>query len=571
VSTDPEDDGIVAASLSDVGRTRSENQDACGEFRGTLGERLWIVADGMGGHRGGATASRLCIEAMGQTFLEGEGTPEERLILGFERANERVRAGAQQDPELEGMGTTGVALLIDAARRAWVAWVGDSRAYRLRQGRLEPLSRDHSVIGEWLRLGMITPEEAEVHPRRHELLRALGPAERAEVDLEPVEVQPGDRFLLCSDGLYGCVPDAEIGAVLGFEVPEVAAQKLVDKANREGGGPDNITVQIVTIPDQGQTARVRIPPPERDPVAEDPGPPRAPERRRHRIGLLAGGVASVALALGAAAYYGIRIGGGGLPLASGPAPPPAADEAPGIDESEARAEERRWIAEQRRRAAETQRREAEALRLRRAEQREATQSEIEARIGAQLAPEPPGPVAQTGPREAAPVEAPPPSGGSPALVRERSATADAPEAAAPGPVAEGPSPEVAAAEAATGTPGSGLRAAGSRGTGFESKRPAAELETALHGFLGSWAEALNTGNYALYESLGFSAPRDQFEREHARRAGEPVSLELVSHRRWVGRFLSVRFRRTSPGGQTSVEDVVLRETDAGLRFAGEDR
>lgn len=237
---------IQTASLSDVGRVRSENQDSFGEAADSAGNRLLIVADGMGGHRGGSTASRLCIETASMEFRESTDAVDSRLRRGLERANVDVHQASTKDPDLSGMGSTAVALALTPDGDAWVAWVGDSRAYRLRDGRLERMTDDHSYVAEGVRAGVISPEQVATHPRRNQLLRCVGPNPSVEVDVRAIDVRQGDRFLLCSDGLWGEVPEAEIATVLSSEPPAAATQTLVDRANQRGG-PDNITVQILSI------------------------------------------------------------------------------------------------------------------------------------------------------------------------------------------------------------------------------------------------------------------------------------------------------------------------------------
>jgi protein phosphatase len=241
---------IESASLSDVGRMRSENQDACAEIQDEAGNRMWIVADGMGGHAGGSTASRICVETACREFLESGAALDERLLLAIQQANADVFEAASRDPALFGMGTTVVAMALDPAGPACVAWVGDSRAYRMRQGELVPVTDDHSWVAEALRAGAISAEQARYHPRRNQLLRSVGADSTLEVDLLPVDLRPGDRFMICSDGLWGEVPADEIVAVLERESPASATRKLVDRANR-GGGPDNITVQILDVYEPG--------------------------------------------------------------------------------------------------------------------------------------------------------------------------------------------------------------------------------------------------------------------------------------------------------------------------------
>jgi serine/threonine protein phosphatase PrpC len=194
---------LECASLSDVGRERTENQDACGERRDGQGNLLVIVADGMGGHRGGSTASRLCIEAACREFADPSVPLGSRLHSAIGVANLEVFRAAGQDAALEGMGTTAVALALSPDGESFVGWVGDSRAYRLRGGRLQPITEDHSWIAEALRSGALTPEQAVDHPHRNQLLRCLGVSPEVEIEVRPLDVRPGDRFLLCSDGLWG--------------------------------------------------------------------------------------------------------------------------------------------------------------------------------------------------------------------------------------------------------------------------------------------------------------------------------------------------------------------------------
>jgi protein phosphatase len=239
---------IDAASSSDVGLVRSVNQDSFGEFEDGRGNRLLVVADGMGGHRGGETASRLAVEAIGDVFTRSEGTLEERMSRAIEMANERVYQCASGDSALSGMGTTVVALSFGEGGEAWVAHVGDSRLYRLRDGRLEALTADHSLVAEMQREGVLSAEEARVHPRRNELTRSVGVAPGVEAEISRIEAKPGDRYLLCSDGLCGYLGDDEIREVLERERPPKAVRILVDQANAKGGF-DNITVQVAAIPD----------------------------------------------------------------------------------------------------------------------------------------------------------------------------------------------------------------------------------------------------------------------------------------------------------------------------------
>jgi serine/threonine protein phosphatase PrpC len=238
---------IEIASISDTGRQRSNNQDSYGEGRAPSGARWIMVADGMGGHAGGATASRVAVETVSSVVASSSDAPDVALRSALEAANRMVHDEAQRNEQLAGMGTTGVAALFSSDGTAFVANVGDSRAYRMRNGALEQITIDHSLVAEMHRRGMITEEEALVHPRRNEVLRSLGVEPDVQVDLHQLELEPGDLFLLCSDGLSGVVRDAEIAAVMHREAPAQAVRTLVDFANSRGG-PDNVTVQIARIP-----------------------------------------------------------------------------------------------------------------------------------------------------------------------------------------------------------------------------------------------------------------------------------------------------------------------------------
>ena len=308
---------VVTAAQSDIGRTRSENQDAFGEFQTADGARLLVVADGMGGHRGGATASRVCVETVGRAFASSAAAAPERLRAALVEANARVHEAASGDPELAGMGATVVALALDASGRAELGWIGDSRAYRFRAGTTELLSEDHSVVSQMVRAGVISEAEAETHPRRNELLLAVGPTPTVEPALRSLELEPGDRFLLCTDGLWGSVPKPEISAVLGFEAPELAVRKLVARAN-EHGGPDNVTAVIAWLPEEG--AALALPPQALAPAAP-------PASRRYPV-LLGSAAAVAALLIGLAIYALQQTAGSESTEPETPAAPPVAEVTP---------------------------------------------------------------------------------------------------------------------------------------------------------------------------------------------------------------------------------------------------
>ena len=206
----------------------------------------------MGGHQGGATASQSAVKVIGEAFSRDAVDPPRSLTAAISEANARILEMAGESAELRGMGTTVVCLLLPADGTAWVAHVGDSRAYRFRDGNLQAMTEDHSVVATMLRQGFITAEEAEVHPRRNEILRSVGVVREVEVEVHPVDVEPGDLFMLCSDGLCGLVTDSEIEAVLRETAePDAIARRLVDFAN-ERGGTDNVTVQTVKLPSEAR-------------------------------------------------------------------------------------------------------------------------------------------------------------------------------------------------------------------------------------------------------------------------------------------------------------------------------
>lgn len=249
----PERRLVVRAALrSDVGLVRSENQDfgtyttAEEELESVPGGRLLIVADGMGGHRGGATASRLAAETVKAQFL-GSDTADIPTALrdSLVRANARIYAEAQANPELRGMGTT-TSVLAVCGNQGWLAHVGDSRIYLVRAGEIRQLTEDHSLVATMVREGLLTPAEAETHPRRNVLQRSMGVAEEVEVDVRgPIELQPGDTFILCSDGLHGLVKEPELKEIAKKPI-ELAADEFLRTA-LERGAPDNVTVIVARV------------------------------------------------------------------------------------------------------------------------------------------------------------------------------------------------------------------------------------------------------------------------------------------------------------------------------------
>lgn len=228
------------ATRSDTGQVRPHNEDAvwprpgAGDSEETI---IVAVADGMGGHVGGEIASRTAIETA--TSVGGAAA------IRVQAANLAVLDEAGQRPRLAGMGTTLTLAIISADGSVELGHVGDSRAYLRRNGDLEMITEDHSYIAEMMAAGRLTPEEAEVHPYRSVVTRAIGLEPSVEVDTLEIDLEAGDRLLLCSDGLTGMLDDATIEEILGRHAdPEDAAAALVEAAN-EQGGEDNITVVVV--------------------------------------------------------------------------------------------------------------------------------------------------------------------------------------------------------------------------------------------------------------------------------------------------------------------------------------
>ena len=225
------------ATATHQGMVRDTNEDsvfpkASGE---SSDEVLLIVADGMGGHVAGEVASRIAINAAASTDVD----PADRVAAG----NRAIREEVARDPGLDGMGTTMTLLQVEDAV-ATIAHIGDSRAYLLRDGELTQLTEDHTVAAEYVAQGQLSPEEAASHPQRHMLLRTLGLTRFVNIDEVTVELESGDRILLCSDGLTEMVKDDAIAKTLLDGTPDEVVWELVEMANN-AGGVDNITVVVV--------------------------------------------------------------------------------------------------------------------------------------------------------------------------------------------------------------------------------------------------------------------------------------------------------------------------------------
>lgn len=248
---------IISFGATDPGKKRSNNEDAY-----LLNDALclYAVADGIGGNEGGEVASRIAVETLGEAMPDLLGdknrTPPSGVVANVDPrvmalrqvialSNRKLRQAREQDPVLSGMGTTLTALLL-RKEYAYVAQIGDSRAYLLRSGKFTQLTSDHSYVAEQVAAGILTLAQARSSPYRHVITRALGIDDEAQADVTSHPLQQDDRFLLCSDGLTEMVDDAEIGLILAGSPPRDAVRKLVAAAN-DRGGVDNITVVAVWV------------------------------------------------------------------------------------------------------------------------------------------------------------------------------------------------------------------------------------------------------------------------------------------------------------------------------------
>lgn len=230
----------IWASASHKGRVRDNNEDtvfpeSSGESKGRA---VLIVADGMGGHVAGEVASRLAVNTAAST--------NEDPVARVEAANRAIREEIAREPSLEGMGTTMTLASLEKGGVARLAHIGDSRAYLFRSGELRQLTEDHTVAAEYVAQGRLSRDDAAAHPQRHMLTRTLGLTSDIEVDEVNIELETGDRLLLCSDGVTEMVSDDRIAEILGRGSPDEAVWDLVESANQEGG-VDNITAIVIEV------------------------------------------------------------------------------------------------------------------------------------------------------------------------------------------------------------------------------------------------------------------------------------------------------------------------------------
>jgi protein phosphatase len=248
---------VASCGITDIGRKRQKNEDS---YLVNDKIQLYVVADGMGGHAGGEFASKLAVSTV-EEIIKGNDVPpaaqesyfhsddgeteESKLKRAITQAGSVICQRAIEEPELRGMGTTATVLFLDDSR-AYVAHVGDSRAYCVRDEGIIQITEDHSLVNEQLKSGLITEEEAKTHQLKNIITRSVGVQEEVEVDTIVWEVRVNDTFVLCSDGLSNMIQNEEIGQYIIGATVEDAARKLVDLAN-ERGGDDNISLIIVKV------------------------------------------------------------------------------------------------------------------------------------------------------------------------------------------------------------------------------------------------------------------------------------------------------------------------------------
>jgi serine/threonine protein phosphatase PrpC len=265
---------VDAAFRTDTGRQRNANEDSY-----FARAPVFVVADGMGGAQAGEVASKAAADAFDRDLPDG---PPERVLQDtIEGANREIHELAREDPSRAGMGTTITATIVNAPEEEIsIGHVGDSRAYRLRDGKLERLTRDHSLVEEMRRKGQLTDEQAEDHPQRSIITRALGPERQVQVDLQTVSIRPGDVFMLCSDGLTTMVGEERISQILqGATSMDAAVRALIDEAN-QAGGRDNITAIAFRLDEAAVAEEKEESPTLAGPAAEREGFTAAEVRRR---------------------------------------------------------------------------------------------------------------------------------------------------------------------------------------------------------------------------------------------------------------------------------------------------
>ncbi len=240
---------IKSFSKSDVGKVRQNNEDFYGEFRIEPDHTVFVVADGMGGHNAGEVASRLAVLTFFESYkryFEEIKEPEKAIEMAFSDANRKVfEAGAKSESQ-HGMGTT-LSVLVLKGEIAFLGHVGDSRIYLIREEECKKLTKDHSLVGKLRENGVISEEEAKVHPRRNILYLSLGVKDSITPQISGgIKIKEGDIFVVCSDGLSNMVTDEEIKIISINNPPKKAVEKMIEIA-KERGAPDNVTVEVIKI------------------------------------------------------------------------------------------------------------------------------------------------------------------------------------------------------------------------------------------------------------------------------------------------------------------------------------
>lgn len=254
---------LLSCGITDIGRKRQRNEDS---YLVNDKLNLYIVADGMGGHAGGEFASKIAVSTveeifkgedrvksgvLGKSYLDSENpegddeAEQDRLRDAILRAGNMIARKATEEPDLRGMGTTATVMLF-LTNRAYIAHVGDSRAYCVRNGKITQITEDHSLVHEQLKSGLITEEEARTHQLKNIITRSVGVHEEVEIDTVVWKIQEGDTYVICSDGLSNMVADDEIQSIVNRMELEPAARELVDLANHHGGD-DNITLILIRV------------------------------------------------------------------------------------------------------------------------------------------------------------------------------------------------------------------------------------------------------------------------------------------------------------------------------------
>lgn len=233
--------------MTDIGTDRPNNEDACGLWQAGPAEGLMVVADGVGGYEGGEIASQMAVEISLAGYRESDPqvAVAKRLLRAVQRANIEIYNRRLTVPELGRMATTATAVVLSEGM-LYAAHVGDCRLYLIRAGKIRQLTKDHTMIGERVRLGLMSAQEARLHPERNALSRCLGHELIVSIDRLAIPLMRGDQVLLCSDGLHGTLPDRDLMQLIHGLAPEPACQRLIEEANQRGAA-DNVTAAVMTV------------------------------------------------------------------------------------------------------------------------------------------------------------------------------------------------------------------------------------------------------------------------------------------------------------------------------------